>query len=221
MRILVVEDNPDLARLITRALCGMNHAVDTLDDGSMAVTALATEPYDLIVLDLTLPGKDGLEVLKEYRGQGGRAPVFILTARAELDARVQGLDLGADDYLIKPFELAEFEARVRALLRRRADRRTPVIRAGELTFHTVRQTVAYREIPIELTPRTRGVLEILMRHADHVVSKEQIFSHLFGFDDEADISAIEIYISRLRKRLTETAISIRTIRGLGYVLVTR
>ncbi|NVJ93465.1 MAG: response regulator [Methylocystaceae bacterium] len=218
MRILVVEDHADLARSIMRSIKQMGHAVDVLDDGELANDVLKTENYDLLVLDLNLPTMDGLEVLKYFRDRGGITPVLILTARAEVEDRVVGLDLGADDYLTKPFEIAELEARVRALLRRHQTKRNPLIKAGTLVFDTNTRTFLINGYDFSLTPRERGVLEVLIRNHGNVVPKDQIFEHIFNFDDEADLSAIEIYISRLRKKLKDEEVTIRTIRGLGYML---
>jgi len=218
MRILVVEDHADLARAISRSIKQMGHSVDVLDDGDLANDILKTQRYDLLVLDLNLPGMDGLKVLKHFRARGGTAPVLILTARAEIEDRVHGLDLGADDYLTKPFEVAELDARIRALLRRHQAKRSPLIKAGVLVFDTNTRTFIADGYDLSITPRERGVLEVLIRNNGNVVPKDQIFEHIFGFDDEADLSAIEIYISRLRKKLKEHNVGIRTIRGIGYML---
>ncbi|WP_135078911.1 response regulator [Terasakiella sp. SH-1] len=218
MRILVVEDHADLARSISRSIKQMGHAVDMLDDGELANDVLKTEKYDLLVLDLNLPGMDGLDILKHFRERGGVSPVLILTARAEIEDRVSGLDLGADDYLTKPFEVVELEARVRALLRRHQSKRSTVIEAGPLIFDTNTRAFRAGGDELALTPRERGVLEVLIRTHGNVVPKDQIFEHIFGFDDEADLSAIEIYISRLRKKLKGHEVMIRTIRGIGYML---
>ncbi len=218
MRILVVEDHADLASAISRSIKQMGHAVDVLDDGELANDVLKTENYDLLVLDLNLPGMDGLDILKYFRERGGTSPVLILTARAEIEDRVSGLDLGADDYLTKPFEVAELEARVRALLRRHQTKRNTLIKAGVLVFDTNTRTFIADGYDLSLTPRERGVLEVLIRNNGNVVPKDKIFEHIFGFDDEADLSAIEIYISRLRKKLKKHDVGIRTIRGIGYML---
>ncbi len=217
MRILLVEDDRQLADGITRALRQSGATVDWLTDGALADSVLATEPYDLAVLDLTLPGLDGLEVLRRLRVRGGRTPVLVLTARGELQQRVTGLDAGADDYLTKPFDLAELEARARALLRRGQGGVPPEIVHGRLTFDTVGRRVTVDGAPIELPRRELHVLEVLLNNPGRVVSKEQIADHIFGFDDEAGPNAIELYIHRLRKRL-DAAASIRTVRGLGYML---
>lgn len=218
MRILVVEDNNDLAEGIATSIRQMEHAVDVIGDGLHAEAMLRSEGYDLVVLDLNLPGKDGLEVLKSFRKSDSKVPVLILTARAETQSRVQGLDLGADDYLTKPFHLAELDARVRALLRRVQADASPVVTLGPLTFDTVSREACLNGTELQLTRRERGVLEILISAKKRVISKEKIAEHLFSFDDEVNVTAIELYIHRLRKKLAAPGIGIRTIRGLGYSL---
>ncbi|MES9935212.1 MAG: response regulator [Sedimenticola sp.] len=218
MRILVVEDNIDLANSIATSIRQMEHAVDTIGDGLHAESMLRTEPYDLVVLDLNLPGQDGLEILKSLRNRGSDLPVLILTARAETASRVEGLDLGADDYPTKPFHLAELDARVRALLRRKQASASPVLTLGPLEFDTVSREARLNGEELSLTRRERGVLEVLISARKKVISKDKIAEHLFSFDDEVNVTAIELYIHRLRKKLDAPGISIRTVRGLGYVL---
>ena len=218
MRILVVEDNSDIAESIAASLKQMEHAVDVASDGIVADQLLRTEDYDLAVLDLNLPRKNGLEILREIRSAGKDVPVLILTARADMPSRVTGLDLGADDYLTKPFHLEELEARVRALLRRRQHGGVSSLQLGSLSFDTQSREASLNDQPLNLTKRERGVLEILLNASGRVVSKEQIVEHLFSFEDEINTSAIEIYIHRLRKKLNSPDITIRTVRGLGYVL---
>lgn len=218
MRVLVVEDNLDLAASIVTSIEQMQHAVDSIDDGLRAEHMLRSEPYDLVVLDLNLPGQDGLQVLKNIRQHGIELPVLILTARADTDSRVKGLDLGADDYLTKPFHLAELDARVRALLRRHMSTSSPIIRLGELSFDTNSKQAWYKDDELDLTKRERGVLEILIANRNKVLSKRQIVDHLFSFHQDVSESAVEIYVHRLRKKLTVPGISIKTIRGLGYSL---
>ena len=218
MRVLVVEDNLDLAVSIVTSIEQMQHAVDTIDNGLQAEHMLRSEPYDLVVLDLNLPGQDGLQVLKNIRQQGIELPVLILTARADTDSRVRGLDLGADDYLTKPFHLAELDARVRALLRRHMSTSSPIIRLAELSFDTNSKQAWYKDGELDLTKRERGVLEILIANRNKVLSKRQIVDHLFSFHQDVSESAVEIYVHRLRKKLTIPGISIKTIRGLGYSL---
>ncbi len=218
MRILVVEDNSDIAESIVNSLRQMEHAVDVAVDGVIAEQLLKHEPYDLAVLDLNLPRKNGLEILKNIRAFGRDIPVLILTARADMSSRVEGLDLGADDYLTKPFHLEELEARVRALLRRHQKTGSTKQQFGPLQFDTVSREVSLHDETLNLTKRERGVIEVLLNTNGRVVSKEQIAEHLFSFDDEVSPSAIEIYVHRLRKKLNTPEITIRTVRGLGYVL---
>lgn len=218
MRVLLVEDTPDLAEAIRRALAHLGHAVDRIADGGEADEVLALQTYDLVILDLTLPGMDGLDVLSHYRARGGEAPVLILTARDGVESRVAGLDRGADDYLVKPFELIELEARVRALLRRNAVQKTSRIAIGGLVFDQVARRMELAGEPLELPRREAALLEILLLRAGQVVSKNVIADQLFGFDDEAGPNAIEIYVHRLRKRLKHTGPEIKTVRGLGYLI---
>ena len=219
MRLLVVEDNETLADAVSRSLAKLDYAVDVLADGEWADEILATEAYDLVILDLTLPGMDGLDILRNLRIRGSDVPVLILTARVEVDARVTGLDCGADDYLTKPFALQELEARVRALLRRRGgEAKSSVIMRGVLSFDTRNRTCRVDEQTVDLTPRERSLLEVLLRRCGKVVTKEQIAQSIFNFDDEASLSAIEIYVYRLRKKLDHPRLIIRTVRGLGYLL---
>lgn len=218
MRILLVEDNAALADGVIGALQQMGHTTDLVVDGDEALDALAVGPFDLVILDLTLPGLDGLDVLRELRARNRETPVLILTARTGVTDKVKGLDLGADDYLCKPFELAELEARVRALLRRQGPSKSPVLQHGELAFDTLKRTASLCGSPLELSRRETAVLEVLLSRPGHVISKEFIAERIFSFDDEAQPSAIEIYIHRLRKKITDKGPSIRTVRGLGYML---
>ncbi|WP_170764715.1 response regulator transcription factor [Ruegeria lacuscaerulensis] len=220
MRILVVEDNERLAETICRSLSQMGHAVDTVDDGQLADELLASQGFDLVVLDLSLPGLDGLEVLKHMRRRGTNIPVLVLTARSRLEDRVGGLNLGADDYLTKPFELAELDARVSALLRRRPDTKPVTVELGPLKFDTINRAAHLSGKPVELTPRERSVLEILIANHGAVMSKDRIAEHLYSFDDEAGVSTVEFYIHRLRRKLGRHSKLIRTVRGLGYMLDT-
>jgi len=218
MRILIVEDNLVLADKIAAALRQTDHAVDLVHDGEDALRLVLQETFDLLILDLSLPGLDGIEILKTVRARKMNLPVMILTARGNLDERVAGLDAGADDYMVKPFELSELEARARALLRRNIGQRNPAITVGKLTFNSVDRSVTIDGQPVSLTPRERGVLEILLLNVSQVISKEKIALHLFGFDDEASVKSIELYISRLRKKIASGDVEVRTIRGLGYMI---
>ena len=218
MRILVVEDNTSLGESLGHALRTMDHSVDVVADGTMASSVLSTEQYDLVTLDLNLPGKDGLDVLKGFRAKNQDTPVLILTIRDSLDERVKGLDLGADDYMTKPFEIIEFEARVRCLLRRKEGLRTNLIEFGPLSFNTVDRIVTLDDEIVDLTRRERSLLEILLSRAGRVVSKENILEHLCSFDDDLGSTAIDTYMHRLRKKIEHPQLSIRTFRGLGYML---
>ncbi len=218
MRIVLIEDHASLAESIRKAIEAMDHAVDVIDDGDLAVDVLASQDFDLAILDLALPGADGIEVLRTLRQRGSAMPVLILTARTGLDDRIKGLDLGADDYLTKPFEMAELEARVRALLRRSDGIKCAMVTYGPLSFDTGNRVVHLDGEDINLTPRERGVLEVLVRNHASVVRKEQIGEHIFSFNDDASLTAIELYVHRLRKKLDHPDVQIRTIRGLGYML---
>lgn len=217
MRLLLVEDDAELAEWLARALRQSGYVVEHLARGDQAVHMLHTQSYDLVILDLSLPGVDGLEVLRRFRQRGGSAPVLVLTARATTDERVQGLNLGADDYLAKPFELAELEARIKALLRRHGGH-APVIRVGRLCFDTNTRLPSVDGAPLALTPRELAVLEALLTRLGKPVPRERLFEAVFGFDEEAREEAIEIYVSRLRKKLEGSGIAITTLRGLGYLL---
>lgn len=225
MRILLVEDHAELARSLSRALHDARLAVEVAADGEDADSLLRTQEYALVILDLTLPRLDGLEVLRRLRARGGKTPVLILTARGGLQDRVQGLNLGADDYLAKPFELVELEARIKALLRRSLGNDAVVLQCGALCFDTVSRLFSLGGAPMSLTPREYGVLEALITRMGRVVPKDKLFDAVFTLDDEASVDAIEIYIHRLRKKLDgyvppagSARAVITTLRGLGYVL---
>ncbi|HEY8605963.1 MAG TPA: response regulator [Noviherbaspirillum sp.] len=221
MRILLVEDHTELSHWIARALHDAHLTVEHAASGSAADALLHTQEYALVILDLTLPGMDGLDVLKRLRARGSKTPVLVLTARGGLQERVQGLNLGADDYLPKPFELAELEARVKALLRRVQGAQGLTLRCGMLSFDTVSRMFTYGGEDLALTPRERAVLEALLTRAGRAVSKEKLFDEVFALEDEANLDAIEIYVHRLRKKLDrpgEGRVGITTLRGLGYLL---
>jgi len=221
MRILLVEDHVELSRWLAKALRDAHLTVECAGNGGDADSLLLTQDYALVILDLTLPKMDGLEVLKRLRARGNKTPVLILTARSGLNDRVNGLNLGADDYLAKPFELAELEARVKALLRRTQGNEAVTIRCGALSFDTVSRMFTYCEAALALTPREHAVLEVLLTRAGQTVPKEKLFQQVFSLDDNASVDAIEIYIHRLRKKLETTApgrVAITTLRGLGYLL---
>lgn len=218
MRILIVEDDPTLADGLARSLDQSGYAVDRAANGEQANTMLQNAVYDLAILDLGLPKLDGTEVLKRLRQRGGRTPVLILTARDAIEDRVHGLDLGADDYMTKPFNLVELEARVRALIRRGQLGSNAALHCGNLVFDPAGRRASNGDTPIELSSRELGVLEVLMLRQNKVVNKEQIMEALCNWDEDLGDNAIEVYIHRLRKKLESSGARIRTIRGLGYLL---
>ena len=218
MRILIVEDDAVLARGLTASLRLSGFAIDHEADGTDAAAIAIAEPYALVILDLGLPGLSGFEVLRQIRVRGCDVPVLILTARDAVADRVKGLDLGADDYLQKPFDPAELEARVRALVRRGMGPRNPVIACGALTLDRSSGAVHLAGRPITLRRRELAVLEGLMTRAGKVVPKEKLSGEVFGFDEPVAPNAIELYIARLRKKLEPDGPQIRTVRGLGYMI---
>ena len=218
MRILLVEDHLPLAESVAQALRGAGLTVDVLHDGIAAEHALVSEDYALAILDVGLPRRDGFEVLAHTRARGKVMPVLMLTARGEVKDRVHGLNLGADDYLAKPFELSELEARVKALLRRSVLGGEQQQRCGELLYDLGTRRFSLAEQPLNLTSREQGVLEALIARPGRVMSKEQLADQLFGLDQDASPDAIEIYIHRLRKKLEGSGVRIVTFRGLGYLL---
>ena len=218
MRILLVEDNPSLSAAIRSLLVGAGYSVDTVHDGVSAETVTRAERFDLVILDLGLPEMDGLSVLRALRERRDDAAVLILTARGAPEDRVRGLDLGADDYVVKPFDVAELAARVRSLLRRRAG-----IRAASVTIAAVTLDLAPRRFlghgrPLDLPARERALLELLFMRQGQVVPKDAIQRALTPLDDALSDNAIEQYASRLRRRLAAHGLLLRTARGIGYYL---
>lgn len=223
MRLLVVEDDKMLAAGLIQALTQAGYAVDHAENGDIANALLQQAPYDLLVLDLGLPKLDGFEVLKRLRNRGDTVAVMILTAHDAIESRVKGLDLGADDYLIKPFNLTELEARVRALIRRGKLGSNTALVCGTLTFNASDKNAFYMDENnqhqvINLSAREFALLETLMHKQNKVVSKEQLLESLCNWDNELGDNAIEVYIHRLRKKIAAANVQIRTIRGLGYLL---
>lgn len=218
MKILIVEDDPVLADGLTRSLRHGHYAVDCVTDGAEADHVIAAQAYDLVILDLGLPGLDGFEVLRRLRRRGASVPVLVLTARDGLADRVKGLDLGADDYMIKPFDLPELEARVRALIRRGQSGGGSELTHGALVLDTAGRRATLGGEHLDLSSRELGVIEVLMLRSGRVVSKEQLAEQLYGWDEEVGPNAIEVYVHRLRRKLEPAGVSIRTIRGLGYLL---
>ncbi len=218
MRILVVEDNRTLADGLAAVLRVAGYAVDVVHDGVSADAVLTTETFDLVVLDLSLPEMDGLDVLRRMRARRNASSVLVLTARGALDERVRGLDLGADDYMTKPFEVSELEARIRVLLRRQAGLHNSSIAFGNIELDTVSRTLSAFGQTLDIPARELSVLETLLRKAGKVVAKQSIIESLAAFDDDLSENAVEQYISRLRRRLAPYALTVRVARGLGYYL---
>ena len=217
MRILVAEDDATLADGLRHSLRQAGHAVDWVKTGAEADSAVASSEFDLLILDLGLPKMDGLEVLRRLRARQSRLPVLILTAMDAFNDRVRGLDLGADDYLAKPFVLAELEARVRALARR-GQSGSPLLCHGTLSYDTVGKVARIEGEAIELSARELALLEILLQRPGCMVSKEHLVDHVCEWGEEVSNNAIEVYVHRLRKKLERSGVKIVTIRGLGYCL---
>jgi DNA-binding response OmpR family regulator len=218
MRIVLVEDNQSLAQGITYRLQDLGHAVDLISDGLAADEFLRGGGGDMVILDINLPRLDGLTLLKDMRARGDGRPVLLLTARAETHDRVEGLDAGADDYLVKPFAMAELEARLRALTRRRAHDHRPTLRLGPLALDLAGRQVTLDATPQDLPRREVAVLESLMLAEGRIVSKADLLDHVYGTGADVDESAIEVHVSRLRKRLRPHGLSIRVRRGMGYAI---
>ena len=224
MRILIAEDDQVLADALVRALRAAGYAVDQVASGSEADAALLTDEFDLLILDIGLPRMTGLEVLRRLRARSApnalnaHVPVLILTAADSVEQRVQGLDLGADDYMAKPFALQELEARVRALTRRGLGSSGHLIKHGPLSFDSTGRVAYLNEQMVELSARELSLLEVLLQRAGRLVSKEQLVQHLCSWGDEVSNNAIEVYIHRLRKKIEQGPVRIATVRGLGYCL---
>jgi two-component system OmpR family response regulator len=218
MRILIIEDDAVLADGLIRSLGQSGYAVDHAAHGEDADHMLNFQTYDLAILDLGLPKLNGFEVLKRLRQRDKKTPVLILTARDGVTDRVNGLDLGADDYLTKPFNLIELEARIRALIRRGQSGGSAQLTLGKLVLDTAGRLATVNEQSLDLSARELAVLEILMLKIGRVVNKEQIMERLCNWEDDIGDNAIEVYVHRLRKKLKGSDIEIRTIRGLGYLL---
>ena len=221
MRVLVIEDDALVADAVTDGLREAGFAVDRVDSTEQGDTAVRNEHFDLIVLDIGLPGISGLEWLRRLRARAGaeqRVPVLILTARDGVEDRVDGLNLGGDDYIVKPFEMRELVARCRALIRRTGAPVAAASRIGDLSMDATRRELRLREQLIDLTPREWSIMEYLVLHADTVVSKEKLLQAISGWDDNLGANAIEVYVSRLRAKLEGSRVMIRTVRGVGYRL---
>ncbi|GLH67721.1 response regulator [Geothrix edaphica] len=221
MKLLLVEDNRALSEWLARTLRADKYTVECAQDGLEADGLLRTEVYDLVILDLALPGLDGREILKRLRSRRNAVPVLILTAFDATRDRVEGLDFGADDYMVKPFEVHELEARIRALLRRVNQQKNPVFACGSLVYDSNRREFTLAGAPLALTPREHAVLEGLMMKAGRTVSKKALAESLYSLDQDVNPDAIEIYVHRLRRKLEPGDAVIVTLRGLGYLLKPR
>ncbi len=218
MRIVIVEDNETLANAVAYRLRDRGHAAEVLTDGDEADLYLAQEGADLVVLDINLPGQSGLEILKSLRNRGDGVPVILLTARAETSDRVSGLDMGADDYLVKPFEMDELEARIRALSRRKDLDYGAKESIGGLEFDRAARQVSVQGKVMDIPRREIAVLECLLERRGRIVPKSQLTDYVYGVGADVEASAVEPHVSRLRKRLQDLGIRIKTARGLGYLL---
>ncbi len=221
MRVLLVEDHRAMRDLIANHFRSRGFVVDAVERGDEALAAAAVAGYDAVILDLGLPDMDGMEVLRHLRGdRGANPPALILTARDSIKDRVVGLDAGADDYILKPFDLAELEARLRAVLRRPGARREAVYNYGDLTFDPASQTAAVADASLDLTRREASVLEELIRAAGRIVVKDALEDRLYGFDDDVSGNALEASVSRLRRKLAAagSTVGIEVTRGIGYRL---
>jgi two-component system, OmpR family, response regulator TctD len=218
MRILLVEDTDDVAQAIIAKLSGIGHTIDWAADGAVAAGMMEGE-YDLIILDVMLPKMDGFTLLSRLRGSGREVKVLMLTACGEIDERVRALDAGADDYLMKPFDYRELEARVRVLLRRSGGDSTNLLTCGNLTIDRKSRTATLDGLPLELTRREVTLLEILASRPGRIFGKEELVDRLFTIDDNPNANTVEQYVARLRRKLGTARFEIRTLRGLGYQLV--
>ena len=218
MRILIAEDDAALSEALRFTLTQGGYAVDQVAHGLAADEALKGDGFGLLILDLGLPKLDGLEVLRRLRKRNATLPVLILSGREQPEEKVTGLDLGADDYLVKPFSLSELQARVRALLRRGTGVAAPTLQYGDLSFDTVGRVAGVAGKPLQLSLHEAGVLEVLLRRFGRVVSKEQLVEQLYNYDKEVSHNAIEVYIHRVRKKITGSRVEVRTHYGRGYVI---
>jgi two-component system response regulator TctD len=218
MRILLAEDEHPLGEWLSKALAQSGHRVDWRDDGRLVEQALDTDDYDVLVLDLGLPGRDGTAVLRRLRHQDHRLPVLVLTARDSLASRVDTLNLGADDFLAKPFELAELEARLTALVRRSRGAAHPRLACGPLALDTTHRQFTLNGEVLPLSPREHALLSALVSRSGEPLSRQQVMDRIFSDDDDVQTSAIDVLLHRLRRRLEHSGVRIHTYRGLGYVL---
>ena len=220
MRVLVVEDNPDMGPFLEQGLSEHGFAVDLVTDGNRGLEYATTGVYDLLILDRMLPGRDGLEILRRLRAACIRTPAIFLTARAAVLDRVEGLDSGADDYLVKPFSFAELLARIRVVLRRGPELQAPILRVGDLSLDAATHAVERAGQRIELSAKQFALLHYLMRHAGHVVSRTMIQEHVWNYEFDGLTNVVDVHINRLRNKVDRgfDRPLIHTLRGVGYVL---
>ena len=216
MKLLLVEDDAMIGRALLDALRGEGYAANWVRDGATAETALGTEPYDLVVLDLGLPRRDGIDVLRGLRARGNATPVLVATARDRVQDRVAGLDAGADDYIVKPFDVDELLARIRALIRRSAGRAAPLIEHKGVSLNPATHEATLHGEPVQLSAREWAVLEPMVQRPGAVFSRAQLEEKLYGWKDDVSSNAVEVYVHGLRKKLG--ADLIKTVRGMGYVV---
>lgn len=218
MKILVVEDDPKIASFIQKGLKEQGYVVDVCNDGDEGYDLASAEAYDVVLLDIMLPGRDGLSILRNLREQKNTVPVILLTARSGLDERVEGLNLGADDYLAKPFYMEELIARIIAVSRRTSGEQLSVINHGELTLNLITREVRREEEVLELTSREFNILELLIRSPGRVYSRIQLLEHVWGYDFDPQTNVVDVYVRRVRSKIdkADKASYIETVRGVGY-----
>jgi len=217
MRILLIEDNAELAEAISEYFSHIGHPLDWCASAEAAEQLLGYQPFDLLVLDINLPGKSGFQFLQSLRARGKVVPILVLTARAEVDDRVSALDLGADDYMVKPFHFRELVARCRALLRRERGGATNQLVCGNLIYDAASGAVTLNHQPVELRHREIQLLDLFLHNFDRILTKEQIADRLYRFDESYTPNAVEQILTRLRRKLVDSSLRIKTIRGLGYL----
>lgn len=220
MRLLLAEDEQDLSKALVTVLKHNNYSVDAVFNGENALTYLENGNYDGVILDIMMPKSDGLTVLKNLRQKGNQIPVLLLSAKSEIDDRVTGLDLGADDYLTKPFSMKELLARIRAITRRKGDSSNSVLSFSDLTLNRATFQLSSGENAIRLANREFQMMEMLMTNPGHVISAEQFMEKIWGFDSEVEPNVVWVYISNLRKKIVslDSGVKIKASRGLGYLL---
>ena len=217
MRILLVEDSRDLSEALLERFRGEGHAIDLETDGAEAEALLRHASFDVVILDINLPSMNGYDVLRAMRARGDRTPVLVLTARSEIDDRIVGLDIGADDYMTKPFDFREISARCRALIRRRSGEASNVFVQGAFEFDRGARRASLGGADLELRPREVQVLELFLSHLGRVLTKDEVADRIYSFDETPSLNAVEQTMTRLRKKLDGSPVAIRTIRGLGYI----